>query len=223
MDAFTGFPDEALVFLEELPGHDKAWFAEHRKTYEAEIAKPAKAFVAAMTGPLQARISPDLVGIPRVNGSIAPINRDIRFSADKTTYKGELLFKWWEGPDKRTAPTLYVRIGDEHVGFGVGAALPSLDRWRELVDAERTGAPLAQALAVLVEQHGATVVGAEYKRVPKPYPADHPRADLLRHKWLQVRWGVPFPDEISGPDFPAWCVDRLAAAADVHHWLVRHL
>lgn len=217
----VAFPAEARDFLRELPTRDKTWFDANRPAYQALIAEPAKALVEAVATDLQNELSPAIVGVPRVNGSISPINRDIRFSADKTPYKDHLLFRWWEGDEKKTAPTLFVRLASDEVGFATGVMLPSLDRWRELVDAEATGAPLASAIGALVAESGADVAGIEYKRVPKPYPADHPRADLLRCKWLQVRWMEPFLED--GSDFAPWCARHLLRCADVHRWLVEHL
>lgn len=221
MTGSTTFPAEARDFLRELPTHDKAWFDANRAAYQALIAEPAKALVEAVATDLRNELSPAIVGVPRVNGSISPINRDIRFSADKTPYKDHLLFRWWEGDEKKTAPTLFVRLAADEVGFATGVMLPSLERWRELVDAEATGAPLASAIAALVADTGADVAGIEYKRVPKPYAADHPRANLLRCKWLQVRWMEPLPED--GTDLGPWCAQHLLRCADVHRWLVENL
>lgn len=152
MTTFTGFSKAARDFLRELPTHDKAWFDANRKTYDAEVAGPAKVFVEAVTATLQSDLSPAIVGVPKVNGSISPINRDIRFSADKTPYKDHLLMKWWEGPDKKTAPSLHVRVSGDDVGFATGAMLTSLDTWRDLIDDQATGAPLAKAITALVAE-----------------------------------------------------------------------
>lgn len=223
MAAFEGFSMAARDLLRELPTRDKAWFDAHRTVHDSEVAEPAKAFVEAVTEALQRDLSPAIEGVPKVNGSIAPIHRDIRFSADKTPYKDHLLLKWWEGPDRKTAPTLHIRFGADDVGFATGAMLPSLDAWQALVDAEATGAPLATAIERLVAETGAEVAGADYKRVPKPYLADHPRGDLLRHKWLQVRWPQPLPASVEGAAFAPWCAQQLTRGAAVHRWLVEHL
>ncbi len=60
--------------------------------------------------------------------------------------------------------------------------------------------------------------------MPKPYPQDHPRADLLRIKGgIQARWPEPVPAAINGPRFVAHCAKRLDACGDVHRWLVTNL
>lgn len=221
--SFDGFPADGLDFLRNLPGRDKTWFDANRKTYTATVADPAKAFVKAMGAALADRISPAIEAQPKTNGSIAPINNDLRFSPDATPYKDHLMFRFWEGSDKKSAAMLMVRVHpDDGVGFSTGAGLADLDRWRELIDGE-PGADLAAAVDHVVKATGADVVGEGLKRVPKPYPADHPRADLLRHKGLQVRWIPDDHPDLTEPSIVDWCADQLTIGADVHRWLVDNL
>ena len=91
------------------------------------MLEPAKAFVTALGEELSKTISKDLVAEPRTNGSIAPINNDLRFAPAnspkaRAPYKDHLLFRFWEGADKKIAPTLFVRLSAESVGFASGAA-----------------------------------------------------------------------------------------------------
>ena len=222
-NGFAGFPQEGLAFLTELGSKDKTWFNANRKAYEEHVVQPTKAFVVAVGEQLAAGIAPAITAEPKTNGSIAPINNDLRFSPDKPPYKDHLLLRFWEGANKKTAPTLFIRITEADVGFAAGAMLPDLDRWRALVDADKTGAALAAALAGLSKGRQLDVVGEGYKRVPKPFADDHPRADLLRHKMLQARWLEPMPKSVESPRFVDWCVRRLEAAAGVHRWLVDNL
>lgn len=219
---FEGFPTAGLDFLTELGGQDKEWFTENRTIYDRDVVAPTKAFVTALGDELNARVSPQIIAQPKANGSIAPINNDLRFSPDKSPYKDHLLLKFWEGDNKKTAPTLYVRISAADVGFATGAMLTDLDRWRELID-DAVGGGLADALAELGKGRSLDIAGEGYKRVPKPFDEDHPRAALLRHKGLQARWAEPTPKTISSPDFVDYCADRLDACTPVHQWLVANL
>ena len=222
-DPFSGFPREGLDFLAELPSHDKEWLAENRKPYESHVMAPAKAFAGAMGERLQQDISPAIVSQPKFNGSISPINRDVRFSPDKTPYKDYLMFRWWEGENKKLASTLMVWISSKRTGFSVGAAFESVDRWRELIDDEKKGSALVDAVARLGKDRDLNLAGEELKRVPAPYASDHPRADLLRHKAFAARWPEPLPPEVGSAAFVDWCAERLGAAAGVHRWLVDNL
>lgn len=220
---FEGFSPAALSFLTELGKRDKTWFDDNRATYQAEVVVPTKAFVTDLGERLAEEISPAIVAQPKTNGSIAPINNDLRFAPDKPPYKDHLLLKFWEGSNKKLAPTLWVRISESDVGFATGSALPDLNRWRALIDDESTGSALAETLDQLGKGKELDVAGEGYKNVPKPYDPDHPRAKLLRHKAFQARWPEPTPTSISGPAFVDFCVQRLNECAPVHSWLVANL
>ena len=58
------------------------------------------AFVAAI-GDKLVKHSPNISAIPKVNGSIFRVNRDIRFSKDKTPYKDHIDLWFWEGDDRK--------------------------------------------------------------------------------------------------------------------------
>ncbi|MGB5759448.1 MAG: DUF2461 domain-containing protein [Acidimicrobiales bacterium] len=223
-DDFQGFPQEGLDFLRRLGTRDKAWFDEHRETYDRAVVAPTKAFVTALGRKLNDELSPAIAAQPKTNGSIAPINNDLRFSPDKSPYKDHLLLRFWEGSNKKTAPTLFVRVGADDVGFATGAAIADIDRWRQLIDDDETGPQLAAALAALGRGRSLDIAGEGYKRVPKPYPEDHPRADLLRIKGgIQARWSEPVPASINGPRFVTHCAKRLGTCGEVHRWLVSNL
>lgn len=224
-DEFDGFPEEGLRFLQRLGTENKAWFDANRPTYESAVVAPTKAFVSAMGERLAESFAPAITAQPKTNGSIAPINNDLRFSPEKSPYKDHLLLKFWEGEDKKIAPTLHIRLSADDVGFATGAMFPDVERWRDLVADDRTGEELATALASLSGKRGPDlhVAGEGYKRVPKPFDEDHPRADLLKHKWLQARWSEPLPESARSAAFVDHCAARLEECAPVHRWLVTHL
>lgn len=219
---FDGFGLAALAFLEALGGRDRDWFQAHKKEYDAEVASPAKAFVSAMTDELRAGAFPLIEGQPKTNGSIAPINNDLRFKPDASPYKDHLLFKWWEGPDKKLAPTLWVRLSSQAVGFAAGVTISDIGRWRDAVGGS-AGEVLATAIEKLSKGREVDVAGSALKRVPAPWPQDHPRADLLRHKGFQVRWLEPLPASVGSAAFVGFCAAQLEQVADVHRWLVAEL
>ena len=222
MSEFGGFSSTGLSFLTTLGSKDKVWFDAHRATYDTEVVPAAKAFVDAMGETLAEAISAEIVAEPKTNGSIAPINNDIRFNRNAAPYKDHLMFKFWEGPNKKLAPTLWIRLHPmDGVGFASGVVIDDVDAWRTAID-ER-GEPFAADLAAILKQNKAHVAGEGLKSVPKPYPEDHPRADLLRHKGFQVRFVDPVPKTIGSARFVDWCTRRLERLAGVHRWLVDEL
>ena len=64
---------------------------------------------------------PGIATEARVNGSIFRINRDTRFSKDKTPYKDHLDFWFWEGQRKTALSGLFLRIAPAAVTVGAGA------------------------------------------------------------------------------------------------------
>lgn len=220
--AFDGYSAEALQFLTTLGGQDKTWFHKHQTLYDTEVVAPTKAFVLALGDACASTISSSLVAQPRANGSIAPINNDIRFAQDKSPYKDHLLLRFWDGVDKKLAPTLFVRVSERSVGFATGVVFGSVDRWRSLIGHDATGEPFARALTQLGRGRDLDVAGQALKNVPKPFAADHPRASLLRYKSFQARWTEPTPASVQSAEFVDWCMSRLRACAPVHRWLKEH-
>ncbi len=219
---FAGFPQTGLDFLTTLGTKDKAWFDENRKVYDVDVVPHAKAFVVELGEQLADRISGGIEYAPKTNGSIAPINNDLRFKPDASPYKDHLMFKFWEGPEKKSAPNLWLRMSPtDGVGFASGIALTKVDLWRNAID--QHGESFAVELAQLVKKQKADVVGEGLKRVPKLYAEDHPRGDLLRHKGFQVRWIKNVPKLITTAKFADWCATELERTAAVHRWLVEHL
>jgi len=225
MSNFTGFSPEALGLLGALPLGNPAWYAENKSEVTARLITPARALVEDLGARLRTDLSPGIEAQPKVNGSISPLNEDLRFAPDKPPYRDYLMLNFWDGSPKKLAPTVRVRIHPEGIGFGGGAAFDprGLERWRAAVADDRTGAALEAALAPLRTLPDAEIAGEGLKRVPAPYPADHPRGDLLRYKMVQARWQEPVPAEFQDARFVEWCLERLLRFEALHHWLLKHV
>ena len=196
---FTGF------FLGLRANNNKAYFEAHRKQYEQEVKAPMLALLADLEGEF---------GPPR---RVSRPNRDIRFSADKSPYKLNIYADLERGG--------YVALDAEGLVAAGGRYMVEDEQLRKLrtaVASDRSGKRLVGIVTEL-RGKGYEVEGQELKRVPSPYPQDHPRADLLRHKRLIYfkRWPV-------GP----WIAtgrarDRVAQAwrdgADLNAWMRKHL
>lgn len=95
------------------------------------------------------------------------------------------------------------------------------DNSKDYFDAHRSvyQTEVAEPLEALVVE----VTEPTRKRVPAPYPRDHPRESLLRLDSLHVTTHMPRPDESASAAFPAWIAQQQAAFAPVQRWLVEHL
>jgi uncharacterized protein (DUF2461 family) len=184
MSSFTGFSPDALSLLGALPLGNPTWYAEQKSEVTAKLIDPARVLVEDLGPRLRADLSSTIEAQPKINGSISPLNEDLRFAPDKPPYRDYLMVNFWDGAPKKLAPTVRVRIHPDGIGFGGGAAFDkdTLERWREAVADDRAGAALEAALAPLRPLPDAEIVGEELTRVPAPYDADHPCGALLRHK-----------------------------------------
>ncbi|WP_112321269.1 DUF2461 domain-containing protein [Oceanibium sediminis] len=224
---FTGFPAETFAFLSDLAAHNqKAWFDAHRAEYQAHVVDPAMAFIVAMGGPLAA-IDARYQAVPRLNGSFRRINRDVRFSRDKTPYSPRIHLVFWTGEHPNRSPAIHLVLHPDGFGFGAGAwAWPpdTLAAFRDRLDAPAALADLRAAIAS-AETTGATLTAPSLKRVPKGRDAGHPAADLLKHKGLIVRTAdrLPLPGTVNTPGFVDHCAGLCAALHPVNLWLIDKL
>lgn len=219
--AFSGFSPAAIRYLEELAqNNNKPWFDAHRSTFDAELVRPAIAFVEGLRPALLA-MDPDLKVEAKLGGSIFRFNRDLRFSTDKRPYKEELSFRFVDSRGGDAASGFFLRIRPDLVGVGAGLwAFPpeKLSAWRAAVAEERRGSALAKMLEGL-ELNGCRYSTDALKRVPAPWAADHPRGDLLRLKGLTVGMDEARPPELHGASFMDWCLARWRRLLPMHLWL----
>ena len=222
-DSFTGFGPRAVEFLRALEADNtKAFFDRERDTYQREVAEPAKLLVDALAVALPMRVHPRLRAEPRVGRSLFRINRDTRFSADKTPYRTHIDFLFWAGDDDpRTCPAAIMRITDTTVLVGagqVGMRGVALTSYREsIVDPIR--GPELRALVDQLVATGAELSDPSRARVPRPYPSDHPNNDLLRRDGFHVTHTRAHPNEIASFAFVDWCVDALVPYSPLLEWL----
>ncbi|MEZ5168740.1 MAG: DUF2461 family protein [Acidimicrobiales bacterium] len=221
---FPGFP-LGLGLLTSAGAQSKAQFQAGKSTWDGAITAPAQALVVAVGEALQARVSGGINAVPKTNGSLSPITRDLRFARDAgRPYKDHLLLNFWEGSPKRHAPTLRVRIAEEHTGFAAGAAFDAdgLARWRAALCSD-PARELIELLSRAGASHELQTTEPELKKPPSGFAAiSEPAADLLRHKTFQARFVEPTPPLVTGPGFASWVVDRITELGELHRWLVRH-
>ena len=130
----------------------------------------------------------------------------------------------WEGADKRTSPTLWIRIDAHRAGFasGIGFTPQIRQLWRNAIG-DGAGERLAAVLEQLAASRQTEVAGDQLKKVPAGFPPDHPRADLLRLTGFQVRYSDDIPTSVDRAEFAQWCLERLNTLLPVHRWLAEHL
>jgi uncharacterized protein (TIGR02453 family) len=200
--AFSGWPDEAVEFFEGLQADNtKAYWTANKPVFEASVHAP----MAELLAELEGEFGP---------GHIARPYRDIRFSADKSPYKTAIYATLEAGG--------YVNFSAEGLTAAIGyyeMAPDQLDRYRRAVADEKTGADLAGIVDRLVASQVEVGARSSLKRAPKGYPADHPRAGLLRHKGLIAWRHWPVAAWLGTREAKRRVVAFLHTAAPLQAWL----
>jgi len=114
------FTAEFLKFFRGLKkNNSKAWFDGNKELYETAVKQPFAAFVEALIVRLRAE---DATLNISAKEAIFRLNRDIRFSKDKTPYKTHMAANLSAGGRKNhELPGFYLQFGPEQVMIGGGA------------------------------------------------------------------------------------------------------
>lgn len=203
---FTGWKGDFRGFFLGLRlDNSKAYFEAHRQQYETQVKAPMLALLADL--------EPEFGPPHRVSRP----NRDIRFSADKSPYKLNIYADVERGG--------YVALDADGLMVAGGRYMVDADqlkRMREAVAAERSGRRLVELVAEL-RRKGYDIGGLELKRVPPPYPQDHPRGELLRHKRLIYYRRWPLAPWIATPAARERVAEAWRDGAALNAWLNRYV
>lgn len=107
-------PDFLQFFIELAPNNHKDWFDLNRKRYEKSVKEPFKDFVEHIIKEI-AKTDASFKDL-EAKDCIFRINRDIRFSKDKTPYKMNVsAVVAPEGKKSKAVNGVYFEFGPEHV------------------------------------------------------------------------------------------------------------
>ncbi len=115
---FGGFTDRTLDFLIAIRfNNNRAFFHENHDWYMESVRKPLLELAFDLAGTIE-QIDPELERRPeRV---VSRINRDLRFSKDKSPYRDYMWIGWHNPANKGGLPGYYVDISPDHLGYGLG-------------------------------------------------------------------------------------------------------
>jgi uncharacterized protein (TIGR02453 family) len=219
------FTPAALRFFRALAKHnDKVWFEAHRAEYEGEVREPMRDLIGEMNARLAA-FAPEIGGDPK--RSMFRINRDIRFSKDKSPYKTNAAC-WFH---HRRASS---RVGSEadagsagfyfHLEPGksmVGGGLwmpprPQLNKLRDAIAKDPAG--FDRIAKGLTKHFGGLDDEAMLTRMPRGFSDDHPAAKWLRHQSFTS--GRLLEDsEVMGARLPALLARDFERLLPLVRWL----
>ncbi len=220
---FEGFPKASVKFFTDLAkNNNKAWFEGHREEYDNSVMLPAQQFVVAMGKRLQ-KLSPNVSADPRVNRSLFRLNRDTRFSKDKTPYKTNMGAMFWEGSRPRMeCSCYYFHLEPPKLMLGIGIYMftpEMLEVYRGACVHQKLGPQLRKITKQLASK-GYNLGGKFYKKVPRGFEADHPNAELLLHNGMHAGIETKIPAEFYTPTLLDYCFAHYKNMSPLHKWLV---
>jgi uncharacterized protein (TIGR02453 family) len=168
---FGGFPAAAFDFYAGLGAdNSRTYWAAHRDVYEDAVRAPLAALLAELAGEFGGMVS-----------LFRPF-RDVRFSKDKSPYKTH------QGGFVEIAPGVGYHLQVDADGLLVSGGFHARDaaqtrQYRAAVTDRGAGERLTAVVASLAGA-GFTIEGEQVASLPRGVSADHPRADLVRRKWL---------------------------------------
>lgn len=200
--SFRGWPSEALEFYEGLAAdNSKTYWVAHLPFYEQRVRGPMLDLLAA----LEPEFGPGKVFRP---------HRDVRFSKDKSPYKTHL-GAWLSFGG-------YVQLSADGLAAGCGMYQlegDQLTRYRTAV-----ASAAGEDLVAIIAETGLDVHGHNsLKTVPRGYPKDHPRADLLRHKGLTTWKEWPPAAWLGTAAAQKRIADFFRASRPLRRWLDEHV
>ena len=201
--AFTGWTGDFVGFFRGLE-HDnsKRYFEANRKRFEADVRGPMLA--------LMAELEPELGA-----GKIFRINRDIRFSADKSPYKTNI---------GAVVGPLYIHLDARRFFVATGAHMPDsawLARYRAAV-----AGPAGEEFARIVNRarrDGYNIEGNPLKTAPKGYAREHERIELLRFRNVTIGRGWDIEPWIATPEVKTRVLETWRGMQPFSSWLRRNV
>ena len=219
---FEGFADPNAKFFKLLAkNQDRAWFQAHKAEFEAGWQSPMKELLAEVRAGIDRAYQHCDLDEPKT----FRIFRDVRFAKDKAPYKthvGGLIPITRRGNVTEVPMALYVHVGEPGSFAAAGQYKMdprSLERFRIAVADERRGRELTKLLASLTKKGFVVRSHDAYKRMPKGYDADHPRAEHLLRKGLTVGFPALPKGILASPKLSAWLTSNAKTAAPLVEWL----
>ena len=207
-----------LSFLEELAANNhKEWMDENRKRYNS-VREEFIELINQLLLELK-KFDPDLTPIT-AKECIFRINRDIRFSKDKSPYKINMsAFISPEGK-KTMGPGYYLHIQPGASFLAGGIYMPPSDVLKKIrQEIDYNPEPFTSFLAdERVKKVYGNISGESLVRPPKGYSEDHPHIDLLKMKSFIIQH--PLSDkEMLDANFISKVADYFSLMLPMHQYL----
>jgi uncharacterized protein (TIGR02453 family) len=209
----THFSAAGIKFLKGLKrNNDRAWFADRKPIYEAEVLQPWLTLIDEINDSLTG-FAPEYIKPARK--AMFRIYRDTRFSKDKRPYKHHV-GAWWSPSSlgKTSGGGFYAHVGADEVVVAAGVYMPqpeqllAIRRHLQQHHAEMRTMLAGKKLRRLMPDLDSNPL----KRMPKGFVQDDPAADLLLCRQWALSATLPV-DVATTPKLVREIVERFREAA----------
>lgn len=217
--AMAYFTPAFINFFKELSQNNSTeWFNENRKTYEKEVKKPFALFVEEMIKRIQ-KHEPDVQ--IKAADAITRINKDIRFSKDKTPYNTHVSANISAyGKKDKSYPGFYFQLSPEKVSIFGGSYMvePStLQKIRSHIAENPDAFAAAYNDKNFKEKFGA-IQGDQHKRLPEEFQQMAAKEPLIANKQFYYSADLK-PDIILEETLPDKLMEYYFAARKLNDFL----
>lgn len=216
----TYFSKDFLQFFKELAANNnKDWFDANRKRYEQSVKDPFKAFIADLISEMR-RLDPS-INI-EAKDAIFRINRDIRFSKDKSPYKlDRSAIISSAGRKDHSVPGFYLSFGPEKTHLGGGAYFLKPEQLQALRNyIMGNNQKLMKVLSQKdFKEHFGEIRGEKNKRLPAEFRDMADKQPLLYNKQFYFMSDAP-SGWVTKPDLMDRCLNYFKAARPLQQLLV---
>ena len=215
------FTKQTFTFLSSLAENNtREWFEEHKQDYEDFVRTPALDFISDMGNEMPA-ISKHFRALPKkVGGSLMRVQRNLRFSRDKTPYKTNIgiQFRHEVGKDIH-APGYYVHVEPGECFVGVGLWHPEADVLFKIREGIlKNGDAWVKARDDKAFHKHFSLEGDALANAPRGFAKDHPLVEDLRRKDF-IGLATLSQTDVTSKDFRALVVERFKQAAPMMRFL----
>ena len=224
--ALKDFPKKTASFLNKLSkNNNREWFEANRELYNSDFLEPAIQFVIEM-GDKLIDLDPEIVAIPKIDKSIFRLHRDVRFSKNKQPYKTNAgLYFWNTKAKKMDSSGFYFHL--EPKSFGVGAGIyifppHILKNYRDVVSKPVKAKELHKIVQAL-KRKGLSVLGENYKKIPKGYNGNFPHSEYLLYNGIHGWYDGKNLKELEGGKAVVRIFKLFREMQPMHTWLVKNL
>ena len=205
-------------FIDLAPNNHKEWFDQNRKRYETSVKKPFDHFINALIAEVK-KHDPSVQITAKE--AVFRINRDIRFSQDKSLYKLNriAIISQYVRKD-HSQPGFYIQLGPEAVHLGGGAYFLQPDQLTK-VRAYIMAHPKKFRTAIEdpdFKKHYGSIKGEENKRLDKSLKEASEKEPFLFKKQFYYMTEIP-ADSLSKANFMNTVMEYYLAGKPVEDFL----